>query len=262
MNILFQDVSFAYESADKDHVIDKFTFSIKSGEFVAIIGPSGCGKTSLLRLIAGLQTPTSGVLRFPGLHKRARPKCLMAFQEHGLFPWLSVLDNACIGLEAAGYSRLDRESRAMTVLKRIGLDHIANHKPAALSGGMRQRIALVRLIISEADILLFDEPLSAVDAQTRLFLQQELLDLWSAVPKTSVYVTHDIEEALTLADRVVVLSAKGGAILADILVPTPRPRTAAKRPSPAIEKLRWDIWDLLTIDGQDEVKRGQKTRAS
>ena len=248
MNIEIRNLSYAPDGQKTDPVIADLSLSLTSGEFLAIIGPSGCGKTSLLKMLAGLRSPHTGQIVFADADGPREPKCLMAFQDHGLFPWLNVIDNACIGLEAAGLSRSDRYERAMTILRRIGLDHVSNKKPAELSGGMRQRISLVRLMISQGDVLLMDEPLSAVDAQTRLLLQQEILDLWSADPRTTVYITHDIEEALTLADRVIVMEKHGGSILADINVPTPRPRTATVRPDAQIEALRWKIWDLLSND--------------
>lgn len=251
MKIDIRNLSFAPEGQNTAPVIADLNLSIASGEFLAIIGPSGCGKTSLLRMLAGLQSPHTGQIVFADADGPLEPRFLMAFQDHGLLPWLNVIDNACIGLEAAGLSRSGRYERAMTMLRRIGLDHVSNKKPAELSGGMRQRVSLVRLMISDGDVHLMDEPLSAVDAQTRLFLQQEILDLWSVKPRTTVYVTHDIEEALTLADRVIVMEKHGGKILADINVPTSRPRAATARPSAQIETLRWDIWDLLSNNASD-----------
>jgi NitT/TauT family transport system ATP-binding protein len=248
MKIDVQDLGYNPSSRGAAPVIKDLSLEIASTEFLAIVGPSGCGKTSLLKLIAGLEKPHAGQISFSDADGVRQPRCLMAFQEHGLFPWLNVIDNACIGLEALGYSRSDRYERAMKVLKRIGLDSVAFDSPSTLSGGMRQRISLVRLMISEGEILLLDEPLSAVDAQTRIFLQQELLDLWAGAPRTTIYVTHDIEEALTLADRVIVMAKQGGEILADLLVPTPRPRIATARPTAEIETLRWKIWDLLSTD--------------
>lgn len=245
MRVRVDNITVTY-GRDKDvSVLQEFSLSLRSGEMVSVVGPSGCGKSSLLMALAGLKTPTSGEIRFPDWKGPGAPSRLMAFQEHGLFPWLNVLDNICIGLEAKATPRGAREARAMDMLERIGLAHVAQHKPGQLSGGMRQRISLLRLLVSGGDILLFDEPLSAVDAQTRLFLQQELLDLWSISPKTSVYVTHDIEEALTLGDRVIVMAEKGGRILADIPVTTPRPRRATARKTPDIEALRWEIWAML-----------------
>jgi len=241
----FKNVEFHHGGTHPNLVFENLNLKVGSGELLGVIGPSGSGKTSLLRMIAGLAQPTKGALVFSGGNHENRPRCLMAFQNSGLFPWLSVLDNICIGLEAQGVGRSERMQRATAMLERISLGHVAHHLPHELSGGMRQRIALVRLLVSDGDVLLLDEPLSAVDAQTRKFLQQELLDLWSETPKTTVYVTHDIEEALTLSDRVIVLSARSGNILADIVVPTPRPRVAISRPKAEIEALRWDIWALL-----------------
>ncbi len=245
MKIEFRGVSFGYQGQGGPQVVDDLNLEVPSGQMLGVVGPSGCGKTSLLRMVAGLQMPTTGEIHFTNPNVVAQPKSFMAFQDSGLFPWLSVLDNACIGLEAQGVAKTVRQGQVLDMLKRIDLADVADKKPHELSGGMRQRIALVRLLVSGGDILLLDEPLSAVDAQTRRFLQQELLDLWSAQPKTTIYVTHDIEEALTLSDRVVVLSRNGARILADITVPTPRPRVATARPTPDIERLRWEIWAML-----------------
>jgi NitT/TauT family transport system ATP-binding protein len=245
VKIEFRDVSFGYQGQNGPQIMADLNLEVPSGQMLGIIGPSGCGKTSLLRMVAGLQTPTKGEILFSNPDAVGLPKSFMAFQDSGLFPWLSVLENACIGLEAQGVSKAVREGQVQDMLKRIGLDQVADKKPHELSGRMRQRIALVRLLVSGGDILLLDEPLSAVDAQTGRFLQQELLDLWSVEPKTTIYVTHDIEEALTLSDRVVVLSRNQGRILADITVPTPRPLIATARPTPDIERLRWEIWALL-----------------
>ena len=225
--------------------LDGLDLTVSPNEFVGILGPSGCGKTSILGMIAGLRRPSAGTVAFPGWNGLRPPRCLMAFQEHGLLPWLSVLDNACFGLEAQGVPVAGREARAMAVLRRVGLADFAAARPSQLSGGMRQRVALARLFVSDADVLLLDEPFSALDAQTRVVLQQELLDLWTGTGRSVVYVTHDIEEALLLCDRVVVLSARPGRVIADIPVPFARPRRILGAPPAEVAALRWRIWDML-----------------
>lgn len=245
MRIDLRDVCLSYGASSTVPVIDKLNISFNSNELVAVLGPSGCGKTTLIKAISGLLPLQSGHISFPDFQGSRRPSCYMAFQEHSLFPWLNVVDNISIGLEAQGVPKDVRTARAIAMLKKIALEDSAYKMPHELSGGMKQRVSLLRLLISDGDVLLFDEPLSSVDAQTRLMLQQELLDLWSDDPTTSVYITHDIEEALILADRVIVLSAHGGDILADINVPLSRPRMAIERKPAKIEKLRWEIWDLL-----------------
>ena len=245
MRVNLEKITLGYVNSGNQAVINDLSVNFRKDEFVAILGPSGCGKTSLLKAIAGLLPIQSGHIDFPDFSAKGKPSRLMAFQDHCLFPWMNVVDNIGIGLEAKGHPRAFREARAINMLKTIGLVQIAKMMPHELSGGMKQRVSLLRLLVSDGDVLLFDEPLSAIDAQTRLLLQQELLDLWSANPKTSIYVTHDIEEALILADRVIVLSAQGGNILADIKVPLPRPRHATARPPKELEDLRWKIWSLL-----------------
>nr|WP_281419637.1 ABC transporter ATP-binding protein [Falsiroseomonas tokyonensis] len=218
---------------------------VAPGEFLGLIGPSGCGKSSVLAMLAGLRAPSAGSIDFPGWTGRRPPRRLMAFQDHGLLPWLSLLDNVAFGLEAQGVSRAARQARAREMLCRLGLADFAATRPDQLSGGMRQRAALARLFVAEAEAMLLDEPFCALDAQTRMLLQQELLDLWSGTGRSVVYVTHDIEEALLLCDRVVVLSARPCRVIAEITVPFARPRRILGRPPPEVTELRWRIWEML-----------------
>ncbi|WP_439597705.1 ABC transporter ATP-binding protein [Falsiroseomonas sp.] len=225
--------------------VEGLDLEVAAGEFLGLIGPSGCGKSSVLAMLAGLRAPSAGHIDFPDWTGRRPPRRLMAFQDHGLLPWLSLLDNVAFGLEAQGVPRAEREARAHAMLRRLGLEGFAAARPDQLSGGMRQRAALARLFVAEAEAMLLDEPFCALDAQTRVLLQQELLDLWSGTGRSVVYVTHDIEEALLLCDRVVVLSARPSRVVAEITVPFARPRRILGPPPPEVTALRWRIWDLL-----------------
>jgi NitT/TauT family transport system ATP-binding protein len=219
--------------------------SIKAfqSEFVAIVGPSGCGKSTFLRLIAGLLEAESGEIRFEGWPHA--PRCRRVFQDHALFPWMTVVDNVAFGLEMDGVAPAIRRQRAHAQLAAMGLAKFGTHYPHELSGGMRQRTAIARAFVSEPEILLMDEPLRALDAQMRLVVQEELLALWSRHKPMVFYVTHDIEEALLLADRVLVMSGQPGRIREEIRPPFGRPRDLTGRAHPEVEELKWHIWELL-----------------
>lgn len=225
-------------------------FSVGANSFVCLVGPSGCGKSTLLRLISGLLKPTAGAIDFTGALANGRPRTAMVFQDHGLFPWMTVLDNVAFALEAKGIGASQRRSQAHALLDRVHLTGFAHQYPHQLSGGMRQRVGVARAFLADPDILLMDEPFGLLDAQTRLLLQEELLTIWRDQPKTVVYVTHDIGEAILLGDRVLVMSGRPGRILADIPVPLDRPRTLAAADAPELKDLKWQIWSLL----EDEVR--------
>jgi NitT/TauT family transport system ATP-binding protein len=207
------------------HALEDVTFETRAGEFLSVVGPSGCGKTTLLRVLAGLIQPTHGRVERPG-HLKGKHRTLIVFQEHGLFPWMTVIENAAFGLEMQGVSKGERESRALELLDRYGFRGRERAYPHQLSLGMKQRVAVIRCFLSDPPVMLMDEPFAALDCQTRLTLQQELLELWEQNHKTVVFVTHDMDEALLLSDRVLVLSAQPGTVRAEFAVPFPRPRTA------------------------------------
>ncbi|MDW8270373.1 MAG: ABC transporter ATP-binding protein, partial [Anaerolineae bacterium] len=213
--------------------------------FVCIVGPSGCGKSTLLRLIAGLLPPTSGCVCFDREASQDKPRTALVFQEHGLFPWMTVLDNVAFALVGQRQGRREGRRLAQAQLERVGLAGFAHSYPHQLSGGMRQRVGVARALLANPDILLMDEPFGSVDAQTRLVLQEELLNLWREQQKTVVYVTHDIAEAILLGDRVLVMSGRPGRILADIAVPLARPRMLTAVDSPEIKDIKWRIWNML-----------------
>jgi NitT/TauT family transport system ATP-binding protein len=225
------------------------TFGMARREFLCVVGPSGCGKTTLLRIIAGLLEPTSGQITFDQQTVGNRPRCALVFQEHGLFPWISVLDNAAFGLEMQGVERQERRERARAFIDKVGLAAFANNYPHELSVGMRQRVAIARAFVADPEILLMDEPFGSLDAQTRLVLQEELLRVWQDDRKMVLYVTHDIDEAVLLGDRVLVMSGRPGTILKDIPVPLDRPRDPLRREERDTAGIRWQIWETL----RDEV---------
>ena len=210
-------------------VLDGIDLSIQTDEFIAIVGPSGCGKTTLLRIINGLITPTSGRVLY-----RAKPLngvnlgCAMVFQSFALLPWLTVRENVELGLEARGMDAEQRARKAGFFIDKVGLDGYEEAYPRELSGGMKQRVGLARAMAVEPELLLMDEPFSALDALTSVALREELLDLWRdpEIPlRTLLLVTHIIEEAVELADRVIVLSNRPARILKDLAIPLKRPRS-------------------------------------
>jgi NitT/TauT family transport system ATP-binding protein len=227
------------------------TFSLAEQEFLCLVGPSGCGKTTLLKLIAGLLKPTSGQICFDHNSANDRPRVALVFQEHGLFPWMKVLDNAAFGLEMQGVGRQERRERARAFIEKVGLAEFADSYPHELSVGMRQRVAIARAFVADPEILLMDEPFGSLDAQTRLVLQGELLRIWKDHRKMVLYVTHDIDEAVLLGDRVLVMSGRPGTIREDIPVPLGRPRDLLSRENPETAEIRWHIWQTL----RDEVHK-------
>ncbi len=220
------------------------TLAVGEHEFVCVVGPSGCGKSTLLRIIAGLETPTTGRLRFEGPAESHGVRGGLVVQEHGTFPWMSVVENVAFGLELQGMPANERRTRSLAYLERVGLASFADHYPHELSVGMRQRLGIGRAVVTDAPLLLMDEPFGALDAQTRRRLQDELLAIWAADRRTVVFVTHDIEEAVLLGDRVVVMSGRPGRILADIQVPFSRPRDL-RRDAVDSRRLVDEIWHLL-----------------
>ena len=225
---------------------------INEGEFLSIVGPSGCGKTTLLRILAGLIRESRGEILFQASGKNNRPSNSLVFQEYAVFPWRTAIDNVAFGLEMRGYSRFDREEVANHYLEKVGLKKFAKFYPYQLSGGMKQRIALARALASDPEFLLMDEPFGALDAQTRHILQDDLLRLTEEEKKTIIYVTHSIEEAILLGDRVVFMTAQPGKIKAIYPVKIPRPRTSEVRLTLEFIHLANKLWEELV----EEVQRG------
>jgi NitT/TauT family transport system ATP-binding protein len=230
------------------------SLEIGAGEFCVIVGPSGCGKSTFLRMVAGLDTPTSGELTIVGSNGRT-PTNAVVFQGRSLFPWLSLRDNIAYGLKLHGVSRGERDNTSWNLLSVLGLTAFADVYPHQVSEGMRQRVAIGRALAVDPDLLLMDEPFGALDEQTRYILQEELLRIWETSGKTVVFVTHSIDEAIILADRIVVMSAQPGTVRAIIDVPFGRPRSMMEvRSDPAFGLLFNQAWDLL----KDEVLRARE----
>lgn len=207
------------------NTLDEVDLVVKKGEFVALVGPSGCGKSTLLNIIAGLEQASSGKVLKEGIEIRgAGPDRVVMFQESVLFPWLRVIDNVEYGMKMAGMPKQERREKAFRYLKMVHLTRFAKAFPHQLSGGMRQRVALARALAMDSDILLMDEPFAALDSQTRSILHLELQQIWSATGKTIIFVTHNVEEAVLLADRVVVMAANPGRIKREFTVRLARPR--------------------------------------
>jgi NitT/TauT family transport system ATP-binding protein len=224
------------------------------GEFVSIVGPSGCGKTTLLKLVAGLLTPSAGTVELRGGPDGRRPRPALVFQDHGLFPWLTVRDNVAFGLEMQGVPRRARHEAARVLLARFGLAAFTDRYPGQLSAGMCQLVALARALAVAPPVLLLDEPFGALDAQTRLVLQGELLRAWEEHGMLILHVTHDIEEAVLLADRVIVMTGRPGRVRAVLGVPAARPRDVTAAADPELVALRWKIWGMLEPDARDRLR--------
>ncbi|MDQ7840553.1 MAG: ABC transporter ATP-binding protein [bacterium] len=255
--ILVSDVTKVYPGQSRPVVaLDRVSLQVPEGEFVCIVGPSGCGKSTLLRILAGLVPCSSGAAAIAG-GGRGKPLHSLVFQEYAIFPWKTVLQNVAFGLQMRGVARSQREDAARGWIGRVGLGDFADAYPRQLSGGMRQRVGIARAFANDPEVLLMDEPLGALDAQTRLILMDELLRLWETDRKTVVYVTHDIEEAILLGDRVVLMTARPGRLKAEFSVPFTRPRGIEVMGDPAFAGLSYEIWEAL----RDEAIAAMGTRA-
>jgi NitT/TauT family transport system ATP-binding protein len=225
--------------------LEEVSFAVDAGEFVCIVGPSGCGKSTLLRVLAGLIEPSTGHLSFDAA---GRPQTALVFQEQSLFPWLTVLDNVAFGLETQQAGKPERQRRAFEFLEQVGLADFAQNYPHELSVGMRQRAAIARAVLVDPQLLLMDEPFSALDAQSKLVLQEELLRVWRDRQQTVIYVTHDIDEAILLGDRILVMRGRPGRIREEICIPLNRPRNLRDREQAKVREISWHIWKI--IEGQ------------
>jgi ABC-type nitrate/sulfonate/bicarbonate transport system ATPase subunit len=228
--------------------LDGIDLNIAGTEFLTILGPSGCGKTTLLNIVAGFEQASSGEVLLDGDPiRKPGPDRGVVFQEYALFPWLSVEQNVEFGLRERGVPKAERRERVRQQINAVGLRGFERRYPQELSGGMRQRVALARVLANDPKILLMDEPFAALDAQTRTIMQQELLNVWSAERRTAIFITHNIEEAILLGDRVVVMTARPGRIKEIVEVNLPRPRDVT---SAEFNKMRRRVATLL----EDEVQ--------
>lgn len=209
-------------------VLNNVSLHVNEHEFVCVVGPSGCGKTTLLRMTAGLSAVDHGSIKMAGEPIAGpSPKAAVVFQGFGLFPWKTVYENIALPLRVGRVSAGEIRDRVAAIISLVGLDGSAKRYPGQLSGGMRQRVGLARALVVRPSVILLDEPFASVDAQTREMLQEELIMLWESYKQTSLFITHSIDEALTLADRVIVFSSSPGEIVDEIMVPIPRPRSPA-----------------------------------
>jgi NitT/TauT family transport system ATP-binding protein len=226
--------------------IDRLNLGIEEGEFVSIVGPSGCGKTTFLKIVDGLLRPTAGRLLLDGraINAPGRDRAIV-FQDSSLFPWYTVIRNVAYGLECQGIRGREARARAIPLIKLVGLDGFEQHYPYELSGGMQQRVNLARALTVDPELLLMDEPFAALDAQTREIMQSELLRIWNQAHKTVLFITHQIDEAIFLSDRVIVMSARPGRIIADLRIDIPRPRELRIKRSPQFLQYVDETWNLI-----------------
>jgi NitT/TauT family transport system ATP-binding protein len=243
------------------NAVDNITLDIEPGSFFVIVGPSGCGKTTLLRMAAGLETPTTGTITI-GRERTDRPGNSMIFQGDSIFPWMTVFDNAAYGLRMRNAPAKEIDEVVGHYLSRTGLTKFAKAYPHQLSGGMKQRVSIARAFANDPEVLLMDEPFSALDEQNKTLLQEELLRIWEETKKTVLFITHSVDEAVTLGDKIMVMTAQPGRAKAIIDVPFPRPRDVLElRATPEYGALVYDIWGQL----RDEVlaaKAGEAATAA
>ena len=243
-----RDISLTFKPKNRDPVtaLKELTLDVAKGEFVSLVGPSGCGKSTFLNVLLGLLKPDGGEIRLNGKQITGPgQERAMVFQEFGLLPWRTVLANVELGLELKGVQASVRRERAMELIKMAGLAGFASHYPHELSGGMKQRVGLARALVTDPEVLLMDEPFAALDAQTRDLMQMELLQIWDRTKKTVVFVTHSIEEAAYLSDRVIVISARPGRAKDVMKIALPRPRDYEMRLSAEFNDIKARIWASL-----------------
>jgi len=249
--VVVSEVSVTFETRGQAVVaLDRISLEVAAGEFLCVVGPSGSGKSTLLRVVAGLLRQSAGEVRIAA-DRPGTPLTAMVFQEHALLPWRTVSDNVVFGLENRGVEQAAREARTKEMLALVGLTRFARHYPHQLSGGMKQRVGIARALANDPEVLLMDEPLAALDAQTRAIMQEELLRIWTDLGKTVIYVTHSLEEALLLGDRVVLLTARPGRVSGVFPVDLGRPRGLEVRASHTYGVLLDKIWSQL----REEVVR-------
>lgn len=243
-------------------VLEDINFEIRAGEFFVIVGQSGCGKTTFLRIVQGLDRATEGTIKLDGRPLQGPgPDRGFVFQNDSLFPWRTTLRNVTFGLELRGTPKQQADREAREIIKLVGLAGFENHYPFELSGGMRQRVNLARAFAVNPDILLMDEPFAALDALTRETMQQELVRIVAETGKTVLFITHQIDEAILLADRIAVLSARPGRVARIIDVNLPKPRTLALKRTPEFNAMVEDVWALIAGAEHGETEEGKPAQA-
>ncbi len=253
---------FVKPDGSAHRVIEDFHLTVEPGEFCVLIGPTGCGKSTVLSLVAGLDRPSAGAMLVDGEPLSGTdPRTGFMFQQDAVFPWKTVLNNVAAGPRFRGAGRAEANARAADWVRRVGLGGFEGHYPYQLSGGMRKRVALAQTLVTSPRILLLDEPFSALDAQTRQIMSGELLGLWEALGATVLLVTHDLEEAIALADRVVVLTAGPASVKKEFPVDLPRPRRVREiRFDPRFVRIHEEIWSCLSEEVQIAYDRATTAR--
>ena len=256
MRVVIDQVGKQYAGPDGSPVIalENVCLSIEQEEFVVLVGPSGCGKSTLLNMVGGLLAPTTGRIVVEGLTENRDPSVGMVFQEVGLFPWRTVESNIGFGLEESALSAAERQERIRRHIELVGLSGFEKSYPHQLSGGMRQRAGIARTLVTQPDLLLMDEPFSALDAQTRTLMQEELLRIWEMHRLSTLYVTHNIQEAVYLADRIVVLSRRPGRVTSILQIELPRRGRDAVEHSARFNFYCDHIWGLIRKDAEDALR--------
>ena len=253
MYIDVSNVSISFEENKEQHtILNDVSLQVEKGEFICLLGPSGCGKSTLLNAMAGFLKPSSGEIKINGQTvEKPSMKYVTIFQNYGLLPWRTVQKNVELGLETQKYSKEKKANIASHYLKMVGLEHAAKKRPAQLSGGMQQRVAIARALAVEPDILFMDEPFGALDAITRMKLQTDILEIAQDTKKTVVFVTHDIEEAVFLADRIVIMSANPGRIKALLTVQLPKHRD---RTSNDFLMIRDKVYEIFNMKSHETIE--------
>jgi NitT/TauT family transport system ATP-binding protein len=258
MRITVENVEKRYIDSNKQEVtaLKNINCTIAEQEFVVLVGPSGCGKSTLLNIVGGLLSPSSGGVYFEGVQGK-EPRLSIVFQEIALFPWRTVYENVIFGLEERGASKQEQQKKGQHYIEMVGLSGFESAYPKQLSGGMKQRAGIARALAVEPDLLLMDEPFSALDAQTRTIMQEELLSIWDRTKLSTLYVTHNIQEAVYLADRVIVMSRRPGEIKR--IIPIKLPKIGRDREEYRLEFERYvdQIWQLIRNDAQEALKEGE-----
>ncbi len=251
-HIAVRDVSITFGQSAAAHLaVDTTSIDIAPGEFVCILGPSGCGKSTLLNAVAGYVAPTTGTVSVDEVVvDKPGPDRGMVFQQYSLLPWKTVYENVAFGPKMAGATRTEAGSVANTFLNLVGLRKFGNRYPAELSGGMQQRVGIARALANYPSVLLMDEPFGALDAQTRLVMQESLLEIWRKFGTTVVFVTHDVDEAVFLADRVLIMSAAPGRIIEDVEIKLPRPRNPDMASTPTYVEARQFCLDTIRAESR------------
>ena len=258
-SVVVKDISMTFERMGAVDALTNVSFRVDEGQFVSVVGPSGCGKTTLLRVLAGVQSPTSGTFQLES-SDGGRPG--VVFQESSLLPWRTVVDNICYGLWVRGMGKAERARCAERYLELVGLTGFGSRYPYELSGGMKQRVNLARALAIDPQVLLMDEPFASLDSQTREAMQEELLRIWGQTGKTVIFITHQVDEAIYLSDRVLVLSARPGRLRADVQIELPRPRKLAIKRRPEFISYLDLIWGHLESNVPAAGSAGEGSRAA